>query len=99
VEQPRRVVGGLRLTGRITLVDGIGQEGRFVLVDLRVPGQGKHVGAPRCPRPPSLTQFTHCCLFPLQVTYPLTEGNHLGPPHSPNFGYAHGRRVVDVQNQ
>jgi hypothetical protein len=24
---------------------------------------------------------------------------HLGPPHESNFGYAHGKRLVDVQNQ
>lgn len=23
---------------------------------------------------------------------------HLGPPHGSNFGYAHGKRLVDVQN-
>ncbi len=36
----------------------------------------------------------------VQVDYPLTEEKiHLGPPHSSNFGYAHGKRLVDVQNQ
>lgn len=24
---------------------------------------------------------------------------HNGPPHESNFGYAHGKRLVDVQNQ
>jgi len=24
---------------------------------------------------------------------------HLGPPHASNFGYAHGKRLIDVQNQ
>jgi hypothetical protein len=24
---------------------------------------------------------------------------HAGPPHESNFGYAHGKRLVDVQNQ
>lgn len=34
-----------------------------------------------------------------QVEYPLTEEKvHLGPPHGSNFGYAHGKRLVDVQN-
>ncbi len=34
-----------------------------------------------------------------QVEYPLTEEKiHLGPPHQSNFGYAHGKRLVDVQN-
>jgi len=36
----------------------------------------------------------------VQVDYPLTEEKiHIGPPHSSNFGYAHGKRLVDVQNQ
>ncbi len=35
-----------------------------------------------------------------QVEYPLTEDKvHLGPPHQSNFGYAHGKRLIDVQNQ
>lgn len=39
------------------------------------------------------------CVFPDKVTYPLTEDKiHLGPPHGSNFGYAHGKRLVDVQN-
>lgn len=40
------------------------------------------------------------CQLTMQVTYPLREENiHSGPPHSSNFGYAHGKRLVDVQNQ
>ena len=32
--------------------------------------------------------------------YPLTEEKvHLGPPHPSNFGYAHAKRLVDVQNR
>ncbi|EJD05331.1 epimerase-domain-containing protein [Fomitiporia mediterranea MF3/22] len=32
--------------------------------------------------------------------YPLTETKvHLGPPHPSNFGYAHAKRLVDVQNR
>jgi len=32
--------------------------------------------------------------------YPLTEAKvHLGPPHPSNFGYAHAKRLVDVQNR
>ncbi|KIK68302.1 hypothetical protein GYMLUDRAFT_35688 [Collybiopsis luxurians FD-317 M1] len=39
------------------------------------------------------------CVFPDKVEYPLTELNiHLGPPHESNFGYAHAKRMVDVQN-
>lgn len=28
----------------------------------------------------------------------MEESVHLGPPHGSNFGYAHGKRLVDVQN-
>jgi len=40
------------------------------------------------------------CVFPDKVTYPLDETKiHIGPPHESNFGYAHAKRMVDVQNQ
>lgn len=40
------------------------------------------------------------CVFPDKVTYPLDEAKiHLGLPHESNFGYAHAKRLVDVQNQ
>ncbi|KAM0753408.1 GDP-L-fucose synthase [Meredithblackwellia eburnea MCA 4105] len=39
------------------------------------------------------------CVFPDKVTYPIDETMvHLGPPHESNFGYAHGKRLVDVSN-
>jgi len=39
------------------------------------------------------------CVFPDKIAYPLNEDNiHLGPPHESNFGYAHAKRMVDVQN-
>jgi len=39
------------------------------------------------------------CVYPDKVEYPLTEKSiHLGLPHSSNFGYAHAKRMVDVQN-
>ncbi|KAA1116100.1 hypothetical protein PGTUg99_034980 [Puccinia graminis f. sp. tritici] len=40
------------------------------------------------------------CVFPDKVTYPIDESMvHDGPPHLSNFGYAHAKRMVDVQNQ
>lgn len=40
------------------------------------------------------------CVFPDKVTYPIDEDMvHNGPPHESNFGYAHGKRLVDVYNQ
>jgi len=48
------------------------------------------------------TKLVSClstCVFPDKVTYPLDETKiHLGPPHESNFGYAHAKRMVDVQN-
>ncbi|KAJ7201047.1 hypothetical protein GGX14DRAFT_658831 [Mycena pura] len=39
------------------------------------------------------------CVSPDKVEYPLDENKiHLGPPHESNFGYAHAKRMVDVQN-
>ncbi|KAA1074475.1 GDP-L-fucose synthase [Puccinia graminis f. sp. tritici] len=39
------------------------------------------------------------CVFPDKVTYPIDESMvHDGPPHLSNFGYAHAKRMVDVQN-
>ncbi|OBZ66782.1 GDP-L-fucose synthase [Grifola frondosa] len=39
------------------------------------------------------------CVYPDKVTYPLDETKiHLGLPHESNFGYAHAKRLVDVQN-
>jgi GDP-L-fucose synthase len=40
------------------------------------------------------------CVFPDKVEYPLDEDMiHLGPPHESNAGYAHAKRMVDVQNR
>lgn len=40
------------------------------------------------------------CVFPDKVEYPLDETKiHNGLPHESNFGYAHAKRMVDVQNQ
>ena len=40
------------------------------------------------------------CIFPDDIEYPLDETKlHLGLPHESNFGYAHAKRLVDVQNR
>ena len=40
------------------------------------------------------------CIFPDKTTYPIDETMvHNGPPHDSNFGYAHAKRMIDVQNQ
>uniref|UniRef100_A0A1D1Z442 GDP-L-fucose synthase n=1 Tax=Anthurium amnicola TaxID=1678845 RepID=A0A1D1Z442_9ARAE len=40
------------------------------------------------------------CIFPDKTTYPIDETMvHNGPPHNSNFGYAHAKRMIDVQNK
>jgi GDP-L-fucose synthase len=42
------------------------------------------------------------CVFPDRkwVSYPLTEAQlHNGPPHESNFGYAHAKRMIEVQSR
>ena len=45
-----------------------------------------------------LVAFLSTCVFPANVTYPLTEDKiHLGPPHYTNDAYGYAKRMVDVQ--
>ena len=40
------------------------------------------------------------CVYPDDVTYPLTEDQvHNGEPHHSNFGYAYAKRMLDVQSR
>lgn len=40
------------------------------------------------------------CVYPDKASYPLTEDQiHAGPPHPSNFGYAHAKRMLDVQSR
>lgn len=40
------------------------------------------------------------CIYPDDANYPLTEDQiHNGRPHSSNFGYAHAKRMLDVQSR
>ena len=41
------------------------------------------------------------CVYPSDnIKWPLTEDQiHAGPPHQSNFGYAHAKRMLDVQSQ
>lgn len=56
-----------------------------------------------CAYEAKVTKLISClstCVFPDKITYPIDETMvHNGPPHESNFGYAHGKRLVDVQNQ
>jgi GDP-L-fucose synthase len=45
-----------------------------------------------------LVAFLSTCVFPDQVSYPLSESKiHLGPPHVSNDAYAYAKRMCDVQ--
>jgi GDP-L-fucose synthase len=40
------------------------------------------------------------CIYPDNASYPLTEDQiHAGAPHISNFGYAHAKRMLDVQSR
>jgi GDP-L-fucose synthase len=40
------------------------------------------------------------CVYPDEVTYPLTEDKiHLGPPHPSNYAYAYAKRMLDIQSR
>ena len=45
-----------------------------------------------------LVSFLSTCVFPADVTYPLTEKKiHLGEPHTSNYPYAYAKRMADIQ--
>jgi GDP-L-fucose synthase len=49
-----------------------------------------------------LVSVLSTCIYPdsSYATYPLTEDQlHLGPPHFSNFGYAHAKRMLEVQSR
>ena len=40
------------------------------------------------------------CIYPDQVTYPLTEEQiHNGTPHQSNFSYAYSKRMIEIQSK
>ena len=46
----------------------------------------------------NLVCFLSTCIFPDNVSYPLTEDKiHLGEPHFSNYPYAYAKRMADVQ--
>ena len=53
-----------------------------------------HVGLTR------VLSLLSTCIYPDAASYPLTEDQiHAGPPHHSNFGYAHAKRMLDVQSR
>jgi GDP-L-fucose synthase len=49
-----------------------------------------------------LVSVLSTCIYPdtQYVRYPLTEDQlHMGPPHESNFGYAHAKRMLEVQSR
>ena len=56
--------------------------------------------AARLTRVSKLLTFLSTCIYPDKAEYPLkAEVLHLGPPHPSNFGYAHAKRMIDVQSR
>lgn len=46
----------------------------------------------------NLVCFLSTCVFPDNVSYPLTEDKiHLGEPHFSNYPYAYAKRMADIQ--
>ena len=49
---------------------------------------------------PKVISFLSTCVYPNEVTYPLTEEQiHNGPPHKSNFGYAYAKRMADIHSR
>jgi GDP-L-fucose synthase len=47
-----------------------------------------------------MISFSSTCVFPDKVEYPLTPDKiQLGPPHPSNYGYAHAKRMAEIQMQ
>lgn len=47
-----------------------------------------------------LISMLSTCIFPDDVQYPITEDQiHNGRPHVSNFGYAHAKRMLEVQSR
>ena len=47
-----------------------------------------------------LISMLSTCIFPDDVKYPITEDQiHNGRPHISNFGYAHAKRMLEVQSR
>ena len=51
-------------------------------------------------KPPKSSHVSQHASSQIKSQYPLDETKiHSGPPHESNFGYAHTKRMVDVQDQ
>lgn len=63
-----------------------------VLINTHVIDQAQRHGVEK------LVCFLSTCIFPDNIEYPLDETKiHLGAPHPSNFGYAHAKRMSDIQ--
>jgi len=49
---------------------------------------------------PKVLSLLSTCIYPDQVTYPLTEDQiHSGEPHPSNFGYSYAKRMTEVYSR
>jgi len=47
-----------------------------------------------------LVSMLSTCIYPDECSYPLTPDQlHAGPPHFSNYGYAHAKRMLEVQTR
>ena len=47
-----------------------------------------------------VVSFLSTCVFPHNIDYPITEDKlHAGEPHPSNYGYAHAKRMLEVQSR
>lgn len=92
--QPRWVIHtAARVGGVLANMQANGEFYRDnVLINTHVIDQAQRHGVER------LICFLSTCIFPDDIEYPLDETKiHLGAPHASNFGYAHAKRMCDVQ--
>jgi len=63
-----------------------------LMINLNVLEAARRVNAQK------VISFLSTCVFPDGLEDPLSEEDiHKGPPHSSNYGYAHAKRMLDIQ--
>jgi GDP-L-fucose synthase len=56
--------------------------------------------AAKCFKVEKVISLLSTCVYPDKASYPLTEEQiHTGRPHHSNFGYAHAKRMLDIQSR
>ncbi|CAH7689814.1 GDP-L-fucose synthase [Phakopsora pachyrhizi] len=93
--RPSRVIHLAALVGG--LFANISRNATFLRDNLRINDNVLH--SAKLLKTEKVISCLSTCVFPDKISYPIDESMvHDGPPHSSNFGYAHGKRMVDVLN-